>query len=65
MKHIWMSSEIYLLFQTKYKMSLSRSLLVVGVRGLQLPASGLVSARGLHTSLVVTAGEKMGKPDPK
>ena len=42
-------------------------MLVVGVRGpgLQLPSSGLVSLRGLHTSLVVTAGEKMGKPDPK
>ena len=58
-----MSSDMFLLFQTKYKMSLSRSFLVVGVRGLQLPASGVV--RGLHTSLVVTAGEKMGKPDPK
>ena len=44
-------------------MSLPRSLLVVGVRGLQ--PSGVVRARGLHTSLVVTAGEKMGKPDPK
>ena len=45
-------------------MSLPRSLLVVGMRGVQLP-SGVVRARGLHTSLVVTAGEKMGKPDPK
>lgn len=41
--------------------------MVVGVRGpgLQLPWSGLVTLRGLHTSPVVTAGEKMGKPDPK
>ena len=60
--HILIVTALLLSFQTEYTMSV----LVVGVsvRGLQLP-SGVVRARGLHTSLVVTAGEKMGKPDPK
>ena len=41
-------------------MSLTRSVLVVGVRGAH---SSLT--RGVHTTVVVMAGDKMGKPDHK